>query len=189
MHFRRRFLRKQPGSSPRGSPCRSSRFDCGRSQASRTRPCTWAWRDRATRLTPRSASTRARMTPSLTRGGHASAETSCSSFTTASGPMLPIGEFDDAEAMRGFFATLCTEGAQPRSVPGHRTGGVVARHERACATCDCAAERAERRIVLRRSFPAASGVSRHVAAGSHDVARDRAGRGGGRAACGCGFRA
>ena len=34
------------------------------------------------------------------------------------GPMLPLADFDDADAMRRFFATLCTDGAQPDRFPG-----------------------------------------------------------------------
>ena len=36
------------------------------------------------------------------------------------GPMLPLEDFDDADAMRAFFATLCTEGA-----PRDRFNGVA----------------------------------------------------------------
>jgi 3-hydroxymyristoyl/3-hydroxydecanoyl-(acyl carrier protein) dehydratase len=34
------------------------------------------------------------------------------------GPMLPLEQFDDPVAMRAFFATLCSEGAQPDRFPG-----------------------------------------------------------------------
>lgn len=34
------------------------------------------------------------------------------------GPMLPLDEFDDPVAMRAFFATLCSEGAQVDRFPG-----------------------------------------------------------------------
>jgi 3-hydroxymyristoyl/3-hydroxydecanoyl-(acyl carrier protein) dehydratase len=34
------------------------------------------------------------------------------------GPMLPMADFDDPEAMRDFFATLCGEGAQRDRFPG-----------------------------------------------------------------------
>jgi 3-hydroxymyristoyl/3-hydroxydecanoyl-(acyl carrier protein) dehydratase len=41
------------------------------------------------------------------------------------GPMLPLEDFDDADAMRAFFSTLCTEGARRDRFPGVETVALV----------------------------------------------------------------
>ena len=161
---RRPCSRKRPANSPPGWRFPSSVSGAARSPASRTRPCS-RHRDPGETAGNRDPHRFLRGRCGRLPGLGAHRRHAVFELHDCVGPMLPLEDFDDPVAMRA-FSPRCAMRVRNRTGSGGcrcmapdaaRAGSRTVR-DGAASTC---------RAVLRRSLPAAPGVSRHASARPH----------------------